>query len=274
VPDTVPPQRLRELLTQQAAQTHVEPRPGDVALFLNTRVPPFDDKRVRRALNFAVDRRAVVRAVGGAAAATPTCQILPRNFPGHVRYCPYHAPDLRTARRLVAASGTRSTPVTVWSGALFAPAARTIVALLRRLEYRATVKVIPNDANYFAKISDSRTRAQAGTFWYGADYPAPSNFLAHLLSCATFQPASPNNLNWAEFCDPAIDARMRSAARTQTENPQLANRSWARVDHALVDAAPWLPLYNPRLVVLLSRRVGGYRYNPIYGTLIDQLWVR
>jgi YVTN family beta-propeller protein len=274
VPDTVPPQRLRELLTQHAAQTHVEPRAGDVALFLNTRVPPFDDKRVRRALNFAVDRRAVVRAVGGSAAATPTCQILPPNFPGHVRYCPYHAPDLRTARRLVAASGTRGTRVTVWSGELFAPAARTIVALLRRLKYRAMVKVIPNDANYFAQISDSRTRAQAGTFWYGADYPAPSNFLAHLLSCATFQPASPNNLNWAEFCDPAIDARMRSAARTQTENPQLANRNWARVDHALVDAAPWLPLYNPRLVVLLSRRVGGYRYNPIYGTLTDQLWVR
>jgi peptide/nickel transport system substrate-binding protein len=228
----------------------------------------------RPAVAFAVDRRAVARAVGGSAAATPTCQILPPNFPGHVRYCPYHAPDLRTARRLVAASGTRGTPVTVWSSELFAPAARTIVALLRRLKYRATVKVIPNDANYFAQISDSRTRAQAGPFWYGADYPAPSNFLAHLLSCATFQPASPNNLNWAEFCDPAIDARMRSAARTQTENPQLANRQWARVDHALVDAAPWLPLYNPHLVVLLSRRVGGYRYNPIYGTLLDQLWVR
>ena len=40
-------------------------------------------------------------------AATPTCQILPPNFPGYVRYCPYSAPDLRPARRLVAASGTR-----------------------------------------------------------------------------------------------------------------------------------------------------------------------
>jgi hypothetical protein len=43
---------------------------------------------------------------------------------------------------------------------------------------------------------------------------------------------------------------------------------------ALVDAAPWLPLYNNLSVVLLSRRVGGYRLNPLYGTLIDQLWVR
>ena len=67
---------------------------------------------------------------------------------------------------------------------------------------------------------------------------------------------------------------MRSAARTQTGTPQLANRRWAAVDRALVDAAPWLPLYNPRSVELVSRRVGGHRYNPFYGTLIDQLWVR
>jgi len=269
----VPARRVHELLTQHAAQTHVEPLLTDVALFLNTRVPPFDDMRVRRALNHGVDRRAVVRAVGGSAAATPTCQILPPNFPGHVRYCPYDAPDLRTARRLVAASGTRGMRVVVWSNKVFAPAARPIVALLRRLGYRAALRVIPDDVKYAQQVSDSRTRAHAGAFWWGADYPAPSTFL-RLLSCAAFEPASPNNLNAAEFCSPAIDARMRSAARTQTLNAQLANRQWASIDRALVDAAPWLPLYNPRSVQLMSRRVGGYRYNPLYGTLIDQLWVR
>ena len=67
---------------------------------------------------------------------------------------------------------------------------------------------------------------------------------------------------------------MRAALRTATVDAQAANRQWARVDRALVDAAPWLPLYNARSVELLSRRVGGYRYNPLYGTLIDQLWVR
>ena len=273
-PDGVPPQRARELLTPHAAQTHVEPRPSDVALFLNARVPPFDDVRVRQALNHAIDRRTIVRVAGGPAAATPTCQILPPNFPGYVRYCPYDAPDLRTARRLVAASGTRGMRVVVWSNEPFAPAARTVVGLLRRLGYRAAVKVIRDGVSYFKQIADSRTRAQAGTFYWGADYPAPSNFLASLLSCEAFQPASPNNLNWAAFCSPTVSARMRAAARTQAENVQLANRDWAAIDRALVDAAPWLPLYNPRTVVLLSRRVGGYRYHPIYGTLIDQLWVR
>jgi YVTN family beta-propeller protein len=270
----VPPNRVRELLTQHAARTHVDPLPGIIAVFLNTRVPPFNDKRVRRAVNHAIDRRAVVRALGGSAQGAPTCQILPPNFPGYVRYCPYDAPDLRTARRLIAASRTRGMRVTVWSNESMAPGARPVVALLHRLGYQAALRVIPDNADYFQQIYDSRTRAQAGMFAWLADYPAPSNFLDNLLSCAAFKPASPNSLNAAEFCSPAIDARMRAAARTQTENAQLASRQWAAIDRALVDAAPWLPLVNPRSVEFLSRRVGGRRYNPFRGTLIDQLWVR
>ena len=81
-------------------------------------------------------------------------------------------------------------------------------------------------------------------------------------------------MNYAEFCNPAIDARMHAAARMQPINPQRANRLWAGVDRALVDAAPWVPLYNARSVELVSRRVGNYRFSPIYGPLLDQLWVR
>jgi YVTN family beta-propeller protein len=270
----VPPNRVRELLTQHAARKHVDPLPGTVAVFLNTRVSPFNDKRVRRAVNYAIDRRAVVRALGGPTQGAPTCQILPPNFPGYARYCPYDAPDLPTARRLISASGTRGMRVTVWSNESMAPGARPVVALLHRLGYHAALRVIPDDAGYFQQIYDSRTRAQAGMFAWVADYPAPSVFLDKLLSCTAFTPASPNSLNAAEFCSPGIDARMRAAARTQTENPELANRQWAAIERALVDAAPWLPLFNPRSLELLSRRVGGRQYNPLRGTLIDQLWVR
>jgi peptide/nickel transport system substrate-binding protein len=270
----VDPARLRELATQHAAQTHIDPKPITAYVMLNTRTPPFDDVRVRRALNYAIDRRAVVRAVGGAAAASPTCQILPPNFPGYVHYCPYRAPDLRTARRLIAASGTGGTRVVLRTLPEFAHAARPTLALLRRLGYRASLKRIANAYTYFHEISDSRVRAQAAMVHWIADYPAPSNFFGQ-LSCDAFLPASTiNNPNYPEFCDPAIDAKMRAAARMQPRNVQLANRRWAGVDRAFVDAAPWVPLYNANSVQLVSRRVGGYRFSPISGTLLDQLWVR
>jgi peptide/nickel transport system substrate-binding protein len=58
------------------------PRPATFAVFLNTKVPPFDDVDVRRALNLAVDREIVQQTFGGSEQATITCQILPPRFTG------------------------------------------------------------------------------------------------------------------------------------------------------------------------------------------------
>ena len=51
--------------SRYASQVHSNPQPTTIALFLNTRVPPFDRLDVRRALNYAADRAAAVRLVGG-----------------------------------------------------------------------------------------------------------------------------------------------------------------------------------------------------------------
>jgi peptide/nickel transport system substrate-binding protein len=270
----VDPTRARELLTQRAVQTHAEPRPMLAYVALNTRTSPFDDVRVRRALNYGIDRRAVVRAIGGHAVGRPTCQVLPPNIPGYVRTCPYGAPDIRAARRLVAASGTAGMRITLRTLPVLRDPARPVVALLDHLGYRASLKVISGARTFFHEISDSRVHAQAGMLQWYADYPTPSNFL-ELLSCDAFAAADPiNNQNFAEFCDAEIDEQMRAAAATEPPNTQLANRRWARVDRAIVAAAPWVPLYNANSVELVSRRVGGFRFNPVYGPLLDQLWVR
>ncbi|HUK45031.1 MAG TPA: BTAD domain-containing putative transcriptional regulator, partial [Gaiellaceae bacterium] len=119
-----PPSLLSTLLTQHPGQLAVDPWDITFSLVLNTRLPPFDDVRVRKALNFAVDRRKLRNLTIGPGLGQLACQILPPDFPGYQPYCPYtahptaggawSAPDLARARRLVRASRTAGEAITVW----------------------------------------------------------------------------------------------------------------------------------------------------------------
>ena len=67
---------------------------------------------------------------------------------------------------------------------------------------------------------------------------------------------------------------MTRARALESGNPNAAGSLWARIDRELADQAPWVPLYNPRALVVLSARVGNYQFHPFWTVLIDQLWVR
>jgi peptide/nickel transport system substrate-binding protein len=113
-----------------------------------------------------------------------------------------------------------------------------------------------------------------GWFTWYADYPAPSNFIDALLTCRAFVPNSPLNINGAAFCRPTLDRRIRRASALQASAPGAAGQLWALLDREITDQAPWLPLYNPQVLVALSPRVGNYQYHPFWQLLLDQLWVR
>jgi peptide/nickel transport system substrate-binding protein len=251
-------------------------------MFLNTRVPPFDDVRVRRAVSYAVDRASVVRALGGPDRAQPTCQFLPPGFSGYRPYCPFtlrpgplsiwSGPDLTRARRLVAASGTAGAAVTVWIPSNRTAEGTFAIPLLRQLGYRARAKHIAQDS-YYPRVGDSRLKVQAGVQSWGADYPAPWDFV-FLVSCRTLVRNTPNNPNFSQFCDPQIDRQITRARALESTDPATSSLLWSRIDRELVDQAPVVPLVNPKQVDFLSQRVGNYQYNPQWGDLLDQLWVR
>jgi peptide/nickel transport system substrate-binding protein len=276
--------RLASLMTRYASQVHTNPQPATIALFLNTRLPPFDRPDVRRALNYAAGRAAAVEAVGGPDVAQTTCQILPPYYPGYRPYCPYTAstpaqgswtaPDLAKARALIARSGTRGMKITFWSWSDLGGLGPYAVKLLQSLGYRASMKA-RGGFGYFKVVGDSRTRAQIGTTEWISDYPAPSGFFNAVLTCASFLPNNPGNSNTAQFCDPRIDREIKQALAEQATNPDAARGLWERIDRQTVDQAPWVPLVNPKTVDVLSKRVGNYQYSPAgLGMLIDQLWVR
>lgn len=278
----LPSERQRGLLTRYASRLHSNTSPTTFWWFLNTRVPPFDDLRVRRALNYATDRRALVALTGGI--ARTTCQILPPSFPGYRPYCPYTrnpnpagtwtAPDLARARALIAASGTSGMRIDVLTVKPAVPQSvgRYFVSLLRRLGYRPRLKVL-DPGGYYAYVGDSRHRVQLGSAGWAADSLAASNFFQPIFTCASFVPNNPANPNLFEYCDPTLDAKMKEATALQTSEPVRANELWAEVDRALVDNAVALPRGTPSNRVLLSARVGNFQSHPLWGTLLDQLWV-
>ena len=283
-----PPDAVSQLATHYTSQLHSGPLAATLALPLNTRVPPFNSVAARRALNYAIDRNAVIALNGGPLAAQPTCQVLPPVTLGYQPYCPYTlqagpggawtAPDLALAERLVRASGTQGDKVTVLYGNVGAPypslaTARYVVSVLDQLGYRASLRVVGPNA-YWNVLGDSRDRIQIAFFGWFQDYPAPSDFIDSVLTCDSFIPANPGNLNTAEFCDPPIDAQAEQALADQVGDPAAAAGQWAAIDHELVDQAPWVPLYNPRDLTVLSARTGNYQFQPYWNLLIDQLWVR
>ena len=273
--DMVPAEQLDELRVRYRQQLHVDPQRWTHLLFLDTKQPPFTDIRVRRALNYAVDRRRLVELGGGPELRRPTCQVIPPTVPGYSPYCPYTldprptgdwtAPDLAKARRLIAASGTRGEAVTVWTWPEFRKEAAYIVDLLDRLGYRARLNQISDIGAYFDTIFDPKTRPQSGILgWIGIQYGSAA---IDTLQCEFFG-------NVAHFCDRAIDKEAARALNLFASDPEAAARIWARLDRRLVDQAPWVPLFTPRWPALVSKRVGNWQYHPYAGPLFDQLWVR
>jgi ABC-type transport system substrate-binding protein/DNA-binding SARP family transcriptional activator len=278
------------LARRYASQVHIDPAGATFALVTNTRVAPFDRLAVRQALNYAIDRNRIARLTGSSLTAQPTCQVLAPTLPGYRPYCPYTldpspsgswtAPDFAKAERLVSGSRTRGQKVTLLMtppspGTPTIEIGRYVVSVLDRLGYQASLKVITNAASAgLGDLGDSSKRPQIGWFTWFQDHPTPSNFIEPLLTCRSFVPRSQDNLNVAEFCNRRIDAQIAHAAALQAHDPGAAGELWSRIDHQLVDRAPWVPLYNPRTVTVLGRRVGNYKYHPFWNVLLDQLWVR
>jgi YVTN family beta-propeller protein len=271
---TLEPARLDQLAIQYGGRLHSAPEPQLEYMLINDRVPPFDDVRVRRALNYALDRRKVADLAGGPALARPTCQILPPGFPGYRPRCRYTlnpsqagtwtAPDPATARRLVLESGTTGSPVRVMVEESQRPLGRYLASLLRRLGFRGSLLVVLDRGYFAATIPPPR----GVNMWWGGwvtDYLAPSAFIEPLFRCGTA---------FSAWCDRRTEAQMDRALAQQSSDPTAANALWERVDRQLTDAAAFVPLFNRQRLTLVSGRVDNVQYHPLWGVLYDQLWVR
>jgi peptide/nickel transport system substrate-binding protein len=104
--------------------------------------------------------------------------------------------------------------------------------------------------------------------------PIPLDQLKILVTCSNYRPRASDYINEAGLCDHAIDREIARAASLQVSDPPAAAALWTTIDRRIVDAAPLVAYGNEQAVHFVSRRVGNYQYNPQYGALLDQMWVR
>ncbi|MGN6799878.1 MAG: BTAD domain-containing putative transcriptional regulator [Gaiellaceae bacterium] len=263
--DNIPAAMLPAVRAKYPARLHSYVIPTTDFVRFNASRPPFEDVRVRRAVNLAVDRAEIVRLYGGAALATPTCQVLPPGVFGFRRYCPYKGPDLAEARRLVAVSGTEGQRVVVW-GATDDPTisvgvVRYVASVVRSLGYHTTVHLATHRqlAHLSSDVYDRIQMIDAG--WGDSAY----GFVTRWFECH-------GGDGW--FCSPKVDLLNARARSLQATHPQTAAALWTQIDRELVDQAAWLPMVNERGIDFLSTRVANYQPHPYWGMLVDQLWVR
>ena len=267
----------RRIAIQSPAQLHAHPLFAVEYLPLNVHIRPFDHLLARRALNYAIDRDRIAQLYGGPAFATPTCQALTPGLPGYRRTCPYTShpsangaytgPDLATARRLVTASGTRGDKVELLGstdeGYIPPELPSYVASVLRALGYRTTLHLAPNASVPGAMLA--RFPINTHGDWL-ADYPDPSSYIPSFLTCNGAQ-------NHHLFCNPTIDRQVRRAESLELTAPEAADALWTSIDRTLTDQAAWVPTVTPRVVDLVSKRLGNYQFNPLWGFLADQSWV-
>jgi YVTN family beta-propeller protein len=274
----IPTAQYQQLEVQDPAQLHSNPQFAVEFLAFNTHLAPFNDVRVRQALNYAINRSEIVQLYGGPSFATPTCQPIVPGLPGYVPYCPYtmnpgpagvwSAPDMARARKLVAQSGTQGERIDIWGspdeGFVPPPTTAYVASVLRALGYRVNVHLIP-----LASITEAlweRIQMSTDGDWL-ANYPDPSSYIPQLFGCD-------GGFSNGYYCNPALDREMQQAQLLELTDPARAAAVWASVDRQITDAAVWVPTVTLRDVEVTSRRLGNYQYNPVWGFLADQAWLR
>jgi YVTN family beta-propeller protein len=245
----------------------INPRVDVQYLVFNTRRPLFARARMRRAVNYAIDRPALARLNLLIGAGRPTDQALPFGMPGFrdAQIYPLGGPDLAKAKRLAGRRGGRGIMLTC-NIEPCTTAAQTVQANMRPLGITLDVRQVSFSA-LFDKLRDPAEPWDVSTAGWISDYADPSDFISTL-----FASRDAGQVNYGGFHDRAWDRRIRAAAALSGSGRL---RAYGRLDAEIARGpAPIAPFSNTTARDLFSARIGCQTYQPLYGIDLAALCVR
>jgi peptide/nickel transport system substrate-binding protein len=248
--DPPPADRLPQVRSQYADQFREEVPISTYFFWMNTQRPPFDDVRVRRAVNYALDPAALTRLYGGL--LEPTQQILPPGMPGYEAFELYPGPDLDRARELIAEANPADMQITVWTDneEPTQKVAAYYQDVLERLGFDTDLEVIDGKV-YFQQIGNLDTpNLDTGWASWFQDYPHPNDFFEQLLAGDSIAPTNNTNNALADY--PQLNQQIAELDRLPLSD---AESGYAELDRAFMKQAVWAPYGTRKLTTFVSDRL-------------------
>ena len=251
-------------------------------LTLQTDSGPTANPLVRKAINMAVDKRALVLALGGAFAGEPASTILSPTLGGYEKYPdPYGTTEFRgdpvAARALLTQAGFPKGITLNYVGPSTGKGPDALRVLQTSLA-RAGIKLNPTRYKGYKVYTDSlqlqskKDEHQVGLARWCPDIPGNGarSFIGVLLDGRKITPTANNN--YGDYDNPAVNGMIDRAYAT--EDPAQRNSLWGQIDRKIMDDAPWVPLIYERQTYFWSARVKQWRFSPwISNPDITNLWL-
>ncbi|MDE0849551.1 ABC transporter substrate-binding protein [Yoonia sp.] len=276
----------------QAGECHVMayPNPADVAemksnedivvmeqeglnvgyLAYNTQMPPYDNPNVRKALNMAIDKQAIIDVVfqgSGQIAKNP----IPPTMWSYDESTVDDEYNPEAAMEMLAAEGVEDLQLKIWAMPVqrpYNPNARRMAELMQEdfSKIGVTVEIVSYEWGEYLDRSKDVDRDGAVLLGWTGDNGDPDNFLAVLLGCDGVAAS-----NRAQWCNEEFDAVVQEAKTlaTQEERTPLYEEAQA----IFKDQAPWATIAHSVVFMTMRPEVEGYVVHPLGGHIFNQVGI-
>jgi peptide/nickel transport system substrate-binding protein len=249
----------------------VHPTPETDYIALNTQGSAFKSAAVRRAVNYAIDRPALLR-VRGVLGGSRTTTILPSSLTGGVYNQKLYPIAGAQAAKAKSLAGGACGNVNLWyaTGPVGTPQAGILKYNLDQMGCNTTTKSFVGYAIYTAAGVKGAPFDAMFAGWY-QDYADGYDFFHILLDGRTIQASNNNNL--AYFNQPTVDSKIDAANKL---TGQARAKAWGALDiYTMKNYAPWAPIDNRSVRDFIGPKTAGYLFSPAWGSMdIGSLYLK